>query len=163
MSRSDAKPAESEGTGFGHSEDFVSFTIAGQLFGIPVLKVQDVLASYKITRIPLAPAEIMGQLNLRGRVVTAIDIRRRIGLSPRENDDKGMSIVVENENELYSLVVDGVGEVLSLGAATFEASPPTLDPQFRDYASGIYRLDDGLLVVLDVSRLLNYGSATAAA
>jgi len=128
-----------------------------------VLRVQDVLASYKITRIPLAPPEIMGELNLRGRIVTAIDIRRRLGLQPRAAEDKGMSIVVENENELYSLVVDSVGEVLSLSSATFEASPPTLDPQFRDYGSGIYRLDDGLLVVLDVSRLLNYGSATAAA
>ena len=149
--------------GFGQTEDYVSFTIAKQLFGIPVLRVQDVLASYKITRIPLAPPEIMGELNLRGRIVTAIDIRRRLGLQPRDGDAKGMSIVVENENELYSLVVDSVGEVLSLGAATFEASPPTLDPQFRDYASGIYRLDDCLLVVLDVSRLLTYGSATAAA
>ena len=152
-----------QGGAFGQTEDYVSFTIAQQLFGIPVLSVQDVLASYKITRIPLAPPEIMGELNLRGRIVTAIDIRRRLGLQPRDGDDKGMSIVVENENELYSLVVDSVGEVLSLGSAAFEASPPTLDPQFRDYASGIYRLDDGLLVVLDVSRLLNYGSATAAA
>ena len=103
------------------SEDFVSFSIAGQLFGIPVLKVQDVLASYKISRIPLAPPEITGQLNLRGRVVTAIDIRRRIGLLPRDGSDKSMSIVVDNDNELYSLIVDSVGEVLSLDSTAFEA------------------------------------------
>lgn len=165
MSRSDKKAAAAaaEGAGFGHSEDFVSFTIAGQLFGIPVLKVQDVLASYKITRIPLAPAEIMGQLNLRGRVVTAIDIRHRIGLSPRENDDKGMSIVVENDHELYSLVVDSVGEVLSLSSTAFESSPPTLDPSFRNYATGVYRLEHGLLVVLDVASLLRFGGIAVAA
>ncbi len=144
-------------------EDFVSFTIAGQLFGIPVLKVRDVLASYKTTRIPLAPAEILGQLNLRGRVVTAIDIRRRIGLPPRESGGKSMSIVVENDNELYSLVVDGVGEVLSLSSTAFETSPPTLDPSFRAYAVGIYRLDHGLLVVLDIASLLSSGGIAAAA
>ncbi|MDJ0980379.1 MAG: chemotaxis protein CheW [Kiloniellales bacterium] len=145
------------------SEDFVSFSIAGQLFGIPVLKVQDVLASYKISRIPLAPPEIMGQLNLRGRVVTAIDIRRRIGLPPRDGKDKSMSIVVDNDNELYSLIVDSVGEVLSLDSTAFEASPPTLDPSFRTYAVGVYRLDQGLLVLLDVACLLSFGGIAVAA
>ncbi len=145
------------------SEDFVSFSIAGQLFGIPVLKVQDVLASYKISRIPLAPPEIMGQLNLRGRVVTAIDIRRRIGLPPRDGNDKSMSIVVDNDNELYSLIVDSVGEVLSLDSTAFEASPPTLDPSFRTYAVGVYRLDQGLLVLLDVACLLSFGGIAVAA
>ncbi len=144
-------------------EDFVSFTIAGQLFGIPVLKVRDVLASYKIARIPLAPAEILGQLNLRGRVVTAIDIRRRIGQPPRDSGGKSKSIVVEDANELYSLVVDGVGEVLSLSSTAFETSPPTLDPSFRAYAVGIYRLDHGLLVVLDIASLLSFGGIAAAA
>lgn len=148
---------------FGDTEDFVSFTIAEQLFGIPVLKVQDVLASYKISRIPLSPPEIMGQLNLRGRVVTAIDVRRRLILPPRSSDMQGMSIVVDNNGELYSLVVDSVGEVLSLSSTVFEPSPPTLEPQFREYATGIYRLDKGLLVVLDVGRLLNYGRNADAA
>ncbi len=144
-------------------EDFVSFNIAGQLFGIPVLKVQDVLASHKISRIPLAPPEVMGQLNLRGRVVTAIDIRRRIGLPPRSGDEKSMSIVVENDDELYSLIVDGVGEVLSLSSTVFENSPPTLDPSFRAHAIGVYRLDHGLLVVLDIASLLSFGGVAVAA
>ena len=105
----------------------------------------------------------MGQLNLRGRVVTAIDIRRRIGLAPRETEDKGMSIVVENDHELYSLVVDSVGEVLSLNSTAFESSPPTLDLSFRNYATGVYRLDHGLLVVLDVASLLSFGGIAVAA
>jgi len=145
----------------GETEEFVTFTIADQLFGIPVLKVQDVLSSYKITRIPLAPPEIMGSLNLRGRVVTAIDMRARIGLPPRPDDGDSMSIVAEHEGELYSLVVDSVGEVLALSTATFDRNPPTLDPKFRAVSDGICRLDSRLLVVLDVSRLLDYGGKTA--
>ncbi|MFQ5773272.1 MAG: chemotaxis protein CheW [Kiloniellaceae bacterium] len=144
------------------TEDFLTFTISGQLFGIPVLKVQDVLSSYRITRIPLAPPEIMGSLNLRGRVVTAIDMRARLGLAPRPNGSESMSIVAENDGELYSLVVDSVGEVLALSSSTFERNPPTLDPMVRAFSDGVYRLDEHLLVVLDVNRLLDYGRSQAA-
>lgn len=142
------------------TKEFVTFTIAEQLFGIPVLKVQDVLSSYQITRIPLAPPEIMGSLNLRGRVVTAIDMRVRLGLPERAKDADSMSIVAEHEGELYSLVVDTVSEVLALSASTFDRNPPTLDLQFRAMSEGIYQLDDQLLVVLDVNRLLDYGRQT---
>lgn len=143
------------------TEDFVTFTIAEQLFGIPVLKVQDVLSAHNITRIPLAPPEIAGSLNLRGRIVTAMDVRLRLGLPPREGSTS-MSIVAEHEGELYSLMVDSVGEVLALKGADWERNPPTLDPKFREYSLGIYRLDDKLLVVLDVNRLLDYGRVQAA-
>jgi len=144
------------------TEEFVTFTILGQLFGIPVLKVQDVLSSYKITRIPLAPPEVMGSLNLRGRVVTAIDLRIRLGLRARADDAEAMSIVAENEGELYSLVVDSVGEVMSLARSGYERNPPTLDAKFRAYSNGIYRLEDRLMIVLDVHRLLDYGRSDAA-
>lgn len=146
---------------FGESEDFVTFTIADQLFGIPVLKVQDVLSAHNITRIPLAPPEIAGSLNLRGRIVTAMDVRLRLGLPPRERETS-MSIVAEHEGELYSLMVDAVGEVLALKSAEWERNPSTLDPKFREYSLGIYRLDHKLLVVLDVNRLLDYGRVQAA-
>ncbi len=145
------------------TQEFVTFTIADQLFGIPVLKVQDVLSSYQITRIPLAPPEVMGSLNLRGRVVTAIDMRARLGLPARDDDGESMSIVAEHDGELYSLVVDGVGEVLALSAKTFDRNPPTLGAKFRAVSDGIYRLDGQLLVVLDVNRLLDYGRAVVAA
>ena len=152
-----AHPLRSDAT-----QEYVTFTIADQLFGIPVLKVQDVLSSYQITRIPLAPPEIMGSLNLRGRVVTAIDMRARLGLPPRSDGGDCMSIVAEHEHELYSLVVDSVGEVLAMSAATFDRNPPTLGAKFRAVSDGIYRLDDKLLVVLDVNRLLDYGHEPAA-
>ena len=148
----------------GAPRDFVSVAIAGQLFGIPVLQVQDVLGPQRITRIPLAPPEIAGSLNLRGRIVTAIDVRTRLGLpSDPAKRTQSMSIVVDNSGELYSLLVDNVGEVLSVPADAFEPNPATLDPRWREVSAGIYRLDEMLLVILDVSRVLDLSTALAAA
>ncbi|HTH16847.1 MAG TPA: chemotaxis protein CheW [Magnetospirillum sp.] len=138
------------------TQDYVTMYIEGQLFGIPVLTVQDVLGPQKITRIPLAPREVAGSLNLRGRIVTAVDVRLRLGLPNEGAENKGMSVVVDQGGELYSLLVDQVGEVLSLPAAKFERNPPTLDPMWREFSAGIYRLDDKLLVVLDVAKLLDF-------
>jgi purine-binding chemotaxis protein CheW len=138
-------------------------SIGGQLFGIPVLKVQDVLGAQTITRVPLAPVEVAGSLNLRGRIVTAVDVRLRLGLPKRENDKAAMSVVVEHENELYSLLVDSVGEVLSLESRDYQRNPPTLNPRLREFSDGIYRLNDSLLVVLSVQSLLNFGNRADAA
>jgi purine-binding chemotaxis protein CheW len=146
----------------GESQDYVTMTIADQLFGIPVLTVQDVLGSQRITRIPLAPPEVAGALNLRGRIVTAMDVRRRLDLPSRESGKAGMSVVVDHNGELYSLIVDSVGEVLSLPNDAFERNPATLDPKWREVSAGIYRLDGKLLVVLEVSRLLDIRRAEAA-
>jgi purine-binding chemotaxis protein CheW len=143
--------------------DFVSVTIADQMFGIPVLQVQDVLGAQRITRIPLAPAEVAGSLNLRGRIVTAIDIRTRLRLPPRAEDKPAMSVVVDHGGELYSLLVDSVGEVLSLSAGAAERNPATLDPIWREVSVGIYRLDGNLLVVLDVAKVLDFSARAAAA
>ncbi len=142
---------------------YVSITIGGQLFGIPVLIVHDVLGPQRITRIPLAPPEVAGSLNLRGRIVTAIDVRLRLGLPKRDvGDDTAMSVVVEHGGEFYSLMVDAVGEVLMLSTAEFERNPATLDPRWRDVSLGIYRLDAELLVILDVLRLLDFSRNEAA-
>lgn len=159
--KGDAGERASGAEAFAETEDFVTFTIADQLFGIPVLKVQDVLSTHNITRIPLAPPEIAGSLNLRGRIVTAMDVRLRLGLPARQGEG-AMSIVAEHEGELYSLMVDAVGEVLGLKSSDWERNPPTLEPKFREYSLGIYRLDNKLLVVLDVNRLLDYGRVQAA-
>ena len=138
------------------SHDYVSIFLDGQMFGIPVLQVQDVLGPQRITRIPLAPPEVAGSLNLRGRIVTAIDLRRRMRLKPLEDGKIGMSVVVDQGGELYSLLVDNVGEVLSLSAKTFEANPATLDPTWREVSLGIHRLDGNLLIILDVGRALDF-------
>lgn len=158
----DAKTGRTGRAG-GEATDYVTFVIAGQLFGIPVLKVQDVLAACEVTRIPLAPPEIAGALNLRGRIVTALDVRLRLGLPPAQDAEERMSIVVEQSGELYSLMVDEVGEVLSLDPAGFQRNPPTLDARFREYSNGIFRLKERLLVVLDVDGLLDYEGVTKAA
>ncbi len=141
--------------------EYVTMTIAGQMFGIPVLQVQDVLGQQRITRIPLAPSEVAGSLNLRGRIVTAIDVRLRLGLPERDRDEPRMSIVVDLGGELYSLMVDAVGEVLTVPAADFERNPATLDPRWREVSVGIYRLQGNLLVVLDVRKLLDFSRTDA--
>ena len=138
----------------GESQDYLTVIIAGQLFGIPVLQVQDVLGEQSVTRIPLAPPEVAGSLNLRGRIVTAIDVRCRLGLT-NERTGSEMSVVVEHENELYSLIIDNVGDVLTLYHRDFEGNPATLDPVWREISLGIYQMEKQLLVVLDVPKLLN--------
>ena len=143
----------------GDTKDFVTAYIGKQLFGIPVLTVQDVLGPQRITRIPLAPPEVAGSLNLRGRIVTAIDVRKRLGLRDKEDEDPGMSIVVDQGGELYSLMVDQVGEVLSVPKKAFEQNPATLDARWREFSDRIFRLDKKLLVILDVTRLLDFNAA----
>lgn len=133
---------------------FVTLTLADQLCGVPVQGVRDILSEQAITRIPLAPAEIGGSLNLRGRIVTAVDLRRRLRLPPAPAGQPRMSVVAEQGGELYALLVDQVSEVMTLRADAFERNPPTLPPEWAAYSDGIYRLDGKLLVVLDVARLL---------
>lgn len=135
----------------------VSVAIGGQTFGVPVLEVQDVIARTAINRVPLAPPEIAGSLNLRGRIVTAIDMRRRLGL-PASSDghhESEASIIVEQPSgELYALMVDDVGDVLWLSPSTFEPTPPTLSPLWRELCHGLHRLEDSLILVLDTRALL---------
>jgi len=142
------------------TQDFVTMLIADQWFGIPVLGVQEVLGPQKIARVPLAPEEVAGSLNLRGRIATAIEVRKKLGMPAREEGQNEMSIVVDRKGELYSLVIDSVGEVLTVSRSEFERNPPTLEPAVREISQGIYRLEDKLLVVLDVDRLLNQDQST---
>ena len=137
---------------------YVTLTVAGQLCGIPVLGVRDILAEQPITRLPLAPPDIAGSLNLRGRIVTAIDLRRRLNLPPPDPGTKRMSVVAEQGGELYALLVDAVSEVMSLDTALLERNPPTLGRNWALFSNGIFRLDGRLLVILDVGRLLDYSA-----
>lgn len=136
------------------NRELLTLTVGDQIFGIPILQVQDVLGAQKITRVPLAPPSIAGSLNLRGRIVTAINMRACLGMPDREHGAKTMSVVVENKGELYSLMIDSVGDVMNLPYSDYEKNPATLSPEWRAMCQGIYRLKDKLLVVLDVPRLL---------
>jgi purine-binding chemotaxis protein CheW len=141
---------------------YVTLMVAGQLFGVPIHSVQDVLGPQRINRIPLAPSEVAGSLNLRGRIVTAIDLRKRMGMPERSQDQSCMSVVVDHNGELYSLIMDSAGEVMSLPASEFESNPATLDPLWQDVTSGIFQLDGRLLVILEIERLLDLTHAKAA-
>ncbi|MEO1090099.1 MAG: chemotaxis protein CheW [Pseudomonadota bacterium] len=136
------------------SMELVSVWLGKQLVGLPVAEVQDILGSQTITRVPQAATEVAGVLNLRGRIVTAIDLRSRLGMPPRDKAAAGMSIVVEHRGEHYSLLIDRVGEVLEAPMDRYEADTSTLSGGWREVATGVIRLDSQLLVVLDVGRVL---------
>jgi purine-binding chemotaxis protein CheW len=125
--------------------------------------VQDVFVPERLTRVPLAPPEVAGILNLRGRVVTAIDMRTRLDLGSRPKDRLAMAIGIEFRNESYGLLVDAVGEVMALRDSACEAKPANLDPRLNKVAAGIYRLEGHLMVVLDVDRLLDIKNGAMAA
>jgi len=139
------------------TQEYVTVLIGEQLFGIQVLQVQDVLGRQAITRIPLAPTAVAGALNLRGRIVTAINTSACLG--PKADHalpaEAAISVVVEHRGELYSLIVDQVGEVMPVDIAGLEANPLTLDPSWRDLSRGVHKLKDRLLIVLDIARLLD--------
>ena len=137
------------------TRDLLTILIAGQRFGIPILQVQDVLGESRVTKIPLARPEIAGVLNLRGRIITAINVRKGLGLGEADHERTRMSVVVEHENELYSLIIDEIGDVMSLKNKDLKPVPGTLDPVWRDVSCGIYRLDKELLVLLDVPKFLS--------
>lgn len=145
-----AAPAEA-------AEGLVSIRIGRQAFGVPVLQVQDVIAQTAINRVPLGPPEVAGSLNLRGRIVTAIDMRRRLGMEPRATGEGFMSVIVERNGELYALLVDDVGDVLWLPASSHEPPPVTLSGDWRGLCSGLYRLEGELLLVLKVEEVLTLG------
>jgi purine-binding chemotaxis protein CheW len=145
--------------------EFVTFTAAGQLFGLPIARVQDVFKPSHITRVPLAGPEIAGVLNLRGRIVTAIHLSNRLDLSKREEPQEKppMAIGIECGPESFGLLVDAVGEVLKLPESELEANPINLDRKLARVSDGVFRLDGQLLVVLDVDRVLDFGAEAAAA
>lgn len=134
-------------------QEFVTVRIAKQLMGIAVLDVQDVLSAQNITPVPLAPDWVAGVLNLRGRIVTAIDLRRRLGLPCETPVSELMSVVVESKGEPYSLVIEEIGDVISVEQDQFDQNPVTLSAQWSAVSQGVYRLDSELMIVLDVGQV----------
>jgi purine-binding chemotaxis protein CheW len=158
MTRADPAVQDSSET-----TELVTLTTADQMFGLPIARVQDVFRPAQITRVPLAAAEIAGVLNLRGRIVTVIDMRRRLDLQSREDNVQPMAIGIELRGESFGLLVDSVGEVLKLPATAREPVPINLDRRLTAVSDGVFRLDGELLVVLDIDRLLDLRMEAAAA
>ncbi len=147
----------------GNLSEYVTAMVGGQLFGLPIRRVQDVFIPDRLTRVPLAPPEIAGVLNLRGRIVTLIDLHFRLGLERHDNGGPAMAVGVESRGESYGLLIDSVGEVLKFDEAACERNPINLDPRLASVSVGIYRLDGQLLLVVDIDRILDIGSNAIAA
>jgi purine-binding chemotaxis protein CheW len=143
--------------------DFITVWIGDQLFGLPILRVQDVFMPNSVTEVPMALRDVAGVLNLRGRIVTAINMRSRLGLPPFDSDRPVMAVGIESGNESYGLIIDSVGDVVSLDTTTFEESPSNLDPRWSNVSSGVHRLEGQLMVVLDVDRVLGLETEAQAA
>jgi purine-binding chemotaxis protein CheW len=143
--------------------EYVTILLDGQLFGLPISRVQDVFIPERLTRVPLAQPDIAGVLNLRGRIVTAIDMRCRLGLPPREDKGPPMAVGIECRGESYGLLIDSVGEVLKLDDGSREANPVNLDGSIARISAGVHRLEGQLLIVLDVDRVLDMGHEAMAA
>jgi purine-binding chemotaxis protein CheW len=131
---------------------YATFYVDGLHFGVDALDVQEVLRNQQMTRVPLAPDEVRGLINLRGQVVTAIDLRQRLGLHPLGTDQAPMNHVVRTDDGSVSLLVDRIGDVLRVDEDELEAIPETVDTHQRELIIGVFKLDSGLLHVLDVRR-----------
>jgi len=136
------------------NRQYATFFVDGLFFGIDVLEVQEVLRYQEMTRVPLAPEVIEGLINLRGQIVTAIDMRRRLSLKPRPDHRAAMNTVVRTEEGAVSLLVDEIGDVISVEANTFERPPDNLSYQARELIQGVYKLKDHLLLILDTKKTI---------
>src|SRR5690349_11861690 len=143
--------------------EYVTAVIGGQLFGLPISRVQDVFMPERLTRVPLSSQEIAGVLNLRGRIVTVVDMRARLGLLRADDGKPPMAVGVDLRGESYGLEIDSVGEVLRLPETGCEEHPVNLDPRMAKLAGGVDRLDGQLMVVLDVDRVLELAPKAALA
>ncbi len=133
--------------------EICTFTVGDLQCGIDVMRVQEVLLSQPMTPVPLAPPTVEGLINLRGQIVVAVDMRKRFGLAARPDGAPPMNVVVESVDGGLSLLVDRIGDVLPVDAEMFEPPPPNVSGVVAELAHGVYKLADGLLVLLDPDRV----------
>jgi len=136
-------------------KQFATFYLDRLLFGVEVSKVQEVIRYQEMTRVPLAPSIVTGLINLRGQIVTALDLRRRLELAERPSDRLPMNVVVRAGDEPVSLLVDEIGDVLEVEDESFESPPETLKGVARELIRGAYKLKDHLLLVLDTEKAVS--------
>lgn len=136
-------------------KQFSTFVVDRLLFGVEVEKVQEVIRYQTMTRVPLAPSVVKGLINLRGQIVTAVDLRCRLGLPARTGAELPMNVVIRHDDGAVSLLVDEIGDVLEVEQDAFELPPGTLAGKVRELVRGVYKLKQSLLIVLDTDKILN--------
>ncbi len=134
---------------------YATFFLDGLYFGIAVLSVQEVIRHQEMTPVPLAPAVVRGLINLRGQIVTALDLRSRLGLTPRPDGELPMNVVVRTPDGAVSLLVDEIDDVVEVNAAQFEQAPETVRTKVDGLVTGVYKLPARLLLILDVERTVD--------
>ena len=134
------------------TRQFATFRLDDYYFGVEVLRVQEVIRYQDMTRVPLAPRVVQGLINLRGQIVTAIDLRRRLELPERQDGEQPMNVVVRTTDGVVSLLVDEIGDVLETSQADFEPAPETISGAARELVTGVYKLKERLMLALDVER-----------
>lgn len=142
---------------------FCTFSVDGLSFGVKVQEVQEVIRYQQMTRVPLAPRVVGGLINLRGQIVTALDLRERLELPPRPEDRQPMNVVVRTIDGVVSLLVDEIGDVLEVSDDQYEEPPETLDGVARTLVRGVFKLEDSLLLILDIEQSVRVGEAVARA
>jgi purine-binding chemotaxis protein CheW len=142
-----------------NTKQFCTFFVNGLFFGVEVLKVQEVIRYQEMTRVPLAPTMIEGLINLRGQIVTAIDLRRRLELALREPGQLPMNVVVRSDDGAVSLLVDEIGDVVEIQDDIYERPPETLKGVARELVQGVYKLKERLLLILDTEKTVNLTGA----
>jgi purine-binding chemotaxis protein CheW len=140
-----------------------SFYVDGLFFGIEVCVVQEVIRYQQMTRVPLATNEIGGLINLRGQIISAIDLRHRLGLSARPADAWPMNVIIRTDDGAVSLLVDEVGDVMEVSADDFEPAPETLTGFLRQSVQGVYKLKGSLLLILDANVVVSLDASQPAA
>lgn len=138
------------------SVQYVTFVVDGQMFAIPALRVRDVLRFQVLTKVPLARPEIAGSINLRGHIVTAIDVRARLGAPARGAGENAMCVVVEAADDWFCLIVDAVGDVITIMSTDIKSNPASLPPSWASMMRGIYRADLNLILLADIDQLLSF-------
>ena len=143
------------------TKQYCSFFVADLFFGVEVREVQEVIRYQEMTQVPLAPTEIGGLINLRGQIVTAVDMRRRLKMPDRQAGQFPMNVVVRSGDCAVSLLVDEIGDVLQPDQNDYESPPETLDGVARELIQGVYKLKDRLLLILDTEKAVNLLTAAA--
>jgi purine-binding chemotaxis protein CheW len=139
-------------------KQFCTFYLEDRFFGVPVEDVQEVFRYQEMAQVPLAPSIVRGLINLRGQIITAIDLRRRLKMKDLPEDQKPMNVVIRTDNDVVSLLVDRIGDVLEVDEESLEPPPETLDNVARQLIPGVYKLKDALLLTIDTKKTLNISS-----